>query len=84
MNFWLLKQLREYCRVNDGATALHENPAVLIWKISTSVFIDIFFPFPCFDLYELYWLWAFSKGMVYLKLGTDFDCLGLKDSKISW
>lgn len=54
-------------------------------KISTSVFINPhFFPFPCFDLYELCWLCAFSKGMVYLKLGTDFDCLGLKDSKISW
>ena len=41
MNFWLLKQLREYCRVNEGATALHENPAVLIWKISTSVSVFI-------------------------------------------
>ena len=54
--------------------------AVLILKISTSVFINPhFFPFPCFDLYELYWLCALSKGMVYLKLGTDFDGLGLKD-----
>ena len=41
MNFWLLKQLREYCRVNERATALHENPAVLIWKISTSVSVFI-------------------------------------------
>lgn len=57
--------------------------AVLILKISTSVFINPhFFPFPCFDLYELYWLCALSKGMVYLKLGTDFDGLGLKDGKI--
>lgn len=45
MNFWLLKQLREYCRVNEGATALHENPAALIWKISTSVFINPHFFF---------------------------------------
>lgn len=59
--------------------------AVLILKISTSVFINPhFFPFPCFDLYELYWLCALSKGIVYLKLGMNFDGLGLKDSKILW
>ena len=67
MNFWLLKLLREYCRVNEGATALHENPAVLIWKISTSVFIN-----PHFFSFSMFWfIWTILVMCIFKRYGLS-------------
>ena len=67
MNFWLLKQLRENCRVNEGATALHEKPAVLIWKnIHKRIYKPSFFSFSMF-----WFIWTILVMCIFKRYGLS-------------